>query len=80
MTNKYLPWLNVAKISELPLDILVELADEANLESFSWCDWDIELRRKAIYTNLKIRVALDVVQEWLLEKSVYGGDTRYIFG
>jgi hypothetical protein len=65
MTNKYLPWLHVSQISELPLGILVELAEEANLEAFNYCE---------------IELALDVVQDWLLEKSVYGGDTRYILG
>ena len=65
MTNEYVPWLNVGQISDLPIGILVELAEEANLESFNCCE---------------IELALDVVQDWLLEKSVYGGDTRYIFG
>jgi hypothetical protein len=69
MDNKYLHWVNVltdtAQILELPLDILIELGNEANLKSL-----------RHIETELK----LEDIQDWLLEKSTYGEDCRYIFG
>ena len=68
MDNKYLHWVNVltdtAQILELPLDILIELGNEANLKSL-----------KHIETELK----LEDIQDWLLEKGTYGYNCRYIF-
>ena len=69
MTNKYLQWIplltDTAQVLALPLDILIELGNEANLKSL-----------KHIETELK----LEDIQDWLLEKSTYGEDCRYIFG
>ena len=68
MTNRYLQWIQVltdtALIFELPLDILIELGNEANLKSL-----------KHIETELK----LEDIRDWLLEKGTYGYDCRYIF-
>jgi hypothetical protein len=69
MTNKYLQWIQVltdtAQVLDLPLDILIELGNEANLKSLRHIETELEL---------------EDIQDWLLEKGTYGHDCRYIFG
>ena len=75
LTNKYSSWVTTMNnVNELPLDILVELAADANAAGRN-----VEINKWG-YPECERELVFEEVQDWLLEKSTYGfGTCSYMF-